>query len=60
VGVSITPENGAQVILLAAAVNMMTKMAATFIGGQRFALPLVAAGVLAIIAGAAAMLLLGA
>ncbi len=59
-GVSITPENGAQVILLAAAVNMTTKMAATFIGGQRFALPLVAAGVLAIIAGAAAMLLLGA
>jgi len=59
-GVSITPENGAQVILLAAAVNMMTKMAATFIGGQRFALPLVAAGVLAIIAGAAAMYLLGA
>lgn len=59
-GVSITPENGAQAILLAAAVNLVTKMAATFIGGRRFALPLVAAGVLAIIAGAAAMYLLGA
>jgi uncharacterized membrane protein (DUF4010 family) len=59
-GVSITPENAAQAILLAAAINMMTKMAATFIAGWRFAVPIVAAGVLAIVAGAAAMLLLGA
>lgn len=59
-GVSVTPENAAQAILLAAAANMVTKMAATFLGGWRFALPLVAAGVLAIIAGAAAMILLGA
>ena len=59
-GVSVTPENAAQAILLAAAANLVTKMTAAFMGGWRFALPLVAAGVLAIVAGAAAMFLLGA
>jgi uncharacterized membrane protein (DUF4010 family) len=57
-GQSISATSAAQAILLAAAANMITKVAATWIGGRRFALPLTIGGILAVIAGAAAVLFL--
>jgi uncharacterized membrane protein (DUF4010 family) len=54
-GSSVTAFDAAQAILLAAGANLVTKMAATSIGGRRFAAPLVVAGVLALLAAAAAL-----
>jgi uncharacterized membrane protein (DUF4010 family) len=56
-GSSITLDQAAQAILLAAGANLVTKMSAIWIGGLRFAAPVTAAGVLAILAGAAGLLL---
>ena len=56
-GSSISLEQAAQAILLAAGANLVTKMSATWIGGWRFAAPVTAAGVLAILAGAAGLFL---
>jgi len=58
-GVSVTPQNAAQAILLAAAANVLTKVVATWLGGWRFALPLTIAGVLTIGAGATALFFFG-
>ena len=58
-GVSVTPQNAAQAILLAAAANVLTKVVATWLGGWRFALPLTVAGVLTIGAGATALFFFG-
>jgi len=57
-GSSITPEQAAQAILLAAGANLVTKMGAIWIGGWRFAAPVTAAGILALLAAAAALFLL--
>ena len=57
-GASITPDQAAQAILLAAGANLVTKMSAIWIGGWRFAAPVTAAGILAVLAGAAALFLL--
>lgn len=57
-GASITPEEAAQAILLAAGANLVTKMSAIWIGGWRFAAPVTAVGCLAVIAGAATLFLL--
>ena len=57
-GASITPGQAAQAILLAAGANLVTKMSAIWIGGWRFAAPVTAAGILAVLAGAAALFLL--
>jgi uncharacterized membrane protein (DUF4010 family) len=57
-GASISPEEAAQAILLAAGANLVTKMSATWIGGRRFSAPVTAAGVLAMLAGAAGLFLL--
>jgi uncharacterized membrane protein (DUF4010 family) len=56
-GTSISPVQAAQAILLAAGANLVTKMGAIWIGGSRFAVPLTAVGVLAILAGAAVLFL---
>ena len=56
-GSSITLDQAAQAILLAAGANLVTKMSAIWIGGSRFAAPVTAAGVLAILAGAAGLFL---
>ena len=57
-GASITPDQAAQAILLAAGANLVTKMSAIWIGGWRFAAPVTAAGSLAVLAGAAVLFLL--
>ena len=57
-GKSITPEQAAQAILLAAGANLVTKMSAIWIGGTKFAAPLTAAGILAMLAAAAGLSLL--
>jgi uncharacterized membrane protein (DUF4010 family) len=57
-GASITPRQAAEAILLAAGANLVTKMAATWIGGPRLAIPATAAGILALLAGAAVLFLL--
>jgi uncharacterized membrane protein (DUF4010 family) len=57
-GTSITPDQAAQAILLAAGANLVTKMSAVWIGGFRFAVPVTAVGILAIVAGAAGLFLL--
>jgi len=57
-GASITPGQAAQAILLAAGANLVTKMSAIWIAGWRFAAPVTAAGILAVLAGAAALFLL--
>ena len=56
-GTSITLDQAAQAILLAAGANLVTKMSAIWIGGWRFAAPVTAAGSLAILAGAAGLFL---
>jgi uncharacterized membrane protein (DUF4010 family) len=56
-GISISLEQAAQAILLAAGANLVTKMGAIWIGGWRFAAPVTAAGSLAILAGAAGLFL---
>jgi uncharacterized membrane protein (DUF4010 family) len=56
-GSSISPLHAAQAILLAAGANLVTKMAATWIGGWRFAARLTAVGVLALLVGAAVLFL---
>ena len=56
-GSTITPEQAAQAILLAAGANLVTKMAAIWIGGWRFAAPVTAAGILAVLAAAAFLFL---
>jgi uncharacterized membrane protein (DUF4010 family) len=56
-GSSISLEQAAQAILLAAGANLVTKMSAIWIGGVRFAAPVTAAGILAILAGAAGLFL---
>src|SRR5262245_23514775 len=55
-GTTITPDQAAQAILLAAGTNLVTKMMTTTIGGWKFAAPLTAAGALAGLAAAAAMI----
>ncbi len=57
-GASITPDQAAQAILLAAGANLVTKMSTIWIVGWRFAAPVTAAGILAVLAGAAALFLL--
>jgi uncharacterized membrane protein (DUF4010 family) len=57
-GPSITPDQAAEAILLAAGANLVTKMTAIWIGGWRFAAPATAAGILAMFAGAAGLFLL--
>ena len=54
-GSSITPDQAAQAILLAAGANLVTKMGAIWIGGWRFAAPVTVAGILAVLAGATAL-----
>jgi len=56
-GTSITPDQAAQAILLAAGANLVTKMSAIWIGGWQFAAPVTAAGILAILVGAAGLFL---
>jgi len=56
-GTSITSDQAAQAILLAAGANLVTKMSAIWIGGWRFAAPVTAAGILAILAGAVGLFL---
>lgn len=56
-GSSITLDHAAQAILLAAGANLVTKMSAVWIGGSWFAAPVTAAGVLAILVGAAGLFL---
>jgi uncharacterized membrane protein (DUF4010 family) len=56
-GTSITADQAAQAILLAAGANLVTKMSAIWIGGRQFAAPMTAAGILAILVGAAGMFL---
>ncbi len=56
-GSTITPDQAAQAILLAAGANLVTKMTAIWIGGWRFAAPLTAAGIVAVFAGAAGLFL---
>jgi uncharacterized membrane protein (DUF4010 family) len=56
-GSSISPVQAAQAILLAAGANLVTKMAATWIGGWRFAAPLTAVGILTLLVGAAVLVL---
>jgi len=56
-GSSITPEQAAQAILLAAGANLVTKMSAIWIGGTKFAAPVTAAGILAMLAAAAGLFL---
>ena len=56
-GTSITPDQAAQAILLAAGANLVTKMSALWIGGRQFAAPVTAAGIVAILVGAAGMFL---
>ena len=56
-GSSITPDHAAEAILLAAGANLVTKMSAIWIGGRRFAVPLTAVGILAILTGAAGLFL---
>ena len=56
-GTSITPEQAAQAILLAAGANLVTKMSAIWIGGTKFAAPVTAAGILAMLAAAAGLFL---
>jgi len=56
-GSTITPAQAAQAILLAAGANLVTKMATIWIGGWRFAGPLTAAGILALLAGTAGLFL---
>ena len=59
-GASITPVEASEAILLAAASNLVTKMALPLmIGGVRFGLQLIVAGFLAIAAGAVAILVNG-
>jgi uncharacterized membrane protein (DUF4010 family) len=59
-GGTLSIAEAADAILLAALANMVTKMtAATAIGGWRFGLPLAAAGIAAIAAGAACRFLIG-
>jgi len=59
-GVSITADQAADAILLAAIANMVTKMSATVaIGGWRFGVPLAAAGVAAIAVGTASWFFIG-
>ena len=57
-GTSITPSEAAQAILLAAGTNLVTKMSALWLGGWKFAAPVTAAGILAMLAGAAGLFLL--
>jgi uncharacterized membrane protein (DUF4010 family) len=56
-GTTISPDQAAQAILLAAGANLVTKMAAIWIGGWRFATPLTVAGVITIVVGAAFLFL---
>lgn len=56
-GSTITADQAAQAILLAAGANLVTKMSAIWIGGWRFAAPVTAAGSLAVLAAAAALFL---
>jgi uncharacterized membrane protein (DUF4010 family) len=56
-GASITPDQAAQAILLAAGANLVTKMSAIWIGGWTFAAPLTAVGILAMFAAAAGLFL---
>jgi uncharacterized membrane protein (DUF4010 family) len=56
-GSTITADQAAQAILLAAGANLVTKMAAIWIGGWRFAAPVTAAGIIAVLAGAAGLFL---
>jgi len=59
-GGTMTIADAANAILLAAIANMVTKMSATVVlGGWRFGVPLVATGIAAIAAGAAARYLIG-
>ena len=56
-GTSITQAQAVQAILLAAGANLVTKMSAVWIGGSRFAAPVTVAGILAMLAAAAALFL---
>ena len=56
-GTSITPDQAAQAILLAGGANLATKMSAAWIGGRRFAAPVTAAGILAMLVAAAGLFL---
>jgi uncharacterized membrane protein (DUF4010 family) len=56
-GSTITANQAAQAILLAGGANLVTKMGATWIGGQRFAAPVTAAGTVAVLAGATGLFL---
>jgi uncharacterized membrane protein (DUF4010 family) len=56
-GTTIAPAQAAQAILLAAGANLVTKMSAVWIGGSRFAAPVTAAGILAMLAAAAGLFL---
>ena len=59
-GASMTAEAAGQAILLAAAANMVTKMAVTvLVGGYRFGWKLTLAGVLAVASGAAVLAAMG-
>jgi len=53
-GTTISPAQAAQAILLAAGANLVTKISAVWIGGARFAAPVTAAGILAMLTAAAA------
>jgi uncharacterized membrane protein (DUF4010 family) len=53
-GTTISPAQAAQAILLAAGANLVTKISAAWIGGSRFAAPVTAAGILAMLTAAAA------
>jgi uncharacterized membrane protein (DUF4010 family) len=56
-GTSVSPFEAVEAILLAAAANLTTKMGTLWIAGPRFAIPVMGVGVLAVIAGAAALFL---
>jgi uncharacterized membrane protein (DUF4010 family) len=56
-GMSITADQAVQAIVLAAGTNLVTKMSAAWIGGGKFAAPVTAAGILAMLAGAAGLFL---